>query len=460
LIVHAKQVLRNGTIAPATLIIVNGTIQSILPFSPEITSKHVINVPDDSVLMPGVVDSHVHVNEPGRTEWEGFATATKSAVFGGVTTLADMPLNSIPPTTTVPNLITKINAAQGQCHCDVRFIGGLVKENSNTTDLNALIDFGICGFKCFLIDSGVNEFTFVNEAELRNGLARLKGTGSFLMFHAELALDDKEMEEEKAKLKELNEDPLKYETFLHSRPRNMENKAIELVAKVCGEFQVRCHIVHLSSSEALPTIRKAKAQGFPLTVESCYHYLYFDAESIPHAQPKYKCCPPIREKENRDKLWEALKEGTIDLVVSDHSPCTADLKSKKGGNYMESWGGISSLQFGLSILHTEAIRRGCTLADISKWLSEKPAHLIGLGHRKGKIEEGFDADFVVFNPKKEWTVETTDILHKNKLTPYEGHKLTGKVHATILRGNVIYQDGKFTEPKGHLILTEKHKSRL
>jgi len=359
-----------------------------------------------------------------------------------------MPLNSIPPTTTVPNLNKKLEAAQKQCWVDVRFIGGAVSDNAE--HLQPLLEAGVCGFKCFLIHSGVDEFTHVSPDQARLALQKLQGSGSFLMFHAEL---DESHEHEIAQL-----DPKDYQTFLKSRPMSMENRAIELVANLCRESKVQCHIVHLSSSEAIPIVEKAKADGAPLSVETCYHYLFFNAETIPSAQPQFKCCPPIRENDNREKLWDALKRGTIDFVVSDHSPCTEDLKKKNGGDYMQSWGGISSLQFGLSVLHTEGVvQRGCTWNHLTRWLCEGPAKLIGLGNKKGKIEVGFDADLVIFNPATRWVVEPSMVLHKNKLTAYAGKELIGKVEKTILRGDVIYdaKEGGFkhSEPQGQLILS-------
>ena len=375
-----------------------------------------------------------------------------------MTCIGDMPLNSIPPTTTLQNFITKINAAYHQSHIDVRFIGGVVQENSDSIEINRLIDSGISGFKCFLINSGVSEFTHVNESHLRSALSRIQGSGKFLMFHAELEDEDdnnnNNNNDNQIKDKEEVNDPKKYKTFLESRPRTMENKAIELVIKLCKEYKVHCHIVHLSSSDALPLIRKAKEEGVPLTVETCYHYLYFESETIPEGKPQYKCCPPIREAENREKLWEALKEGIIDIVVTDHSPCTPDLKQVNNGSYLDSWGGISSLQFGLSILHTQALKRNIPITTICKWLCDNPAKLLGISHRKGKIDVGFDADFAVFNPNKTFIVNSTDIQHKNKLTAYESQQFTGQVVQTILRGTVIYDDGSFyPKPIGNLLLS-------
>lgn len=318
--------------------------------------------------------------------------------------------------------------------------------SDNIEHIKPLLNAGVCGFKCFLIHSGVNEFSHVSPEQALRALEELKGTNSFLMFHAELEDNESIINE--------NENPKKYETFLKSRPKNMENKAIELIISLCRETNVRCHIVHLSSSDAIPLIEQAKKEGLPISVETCYHYLFFDAESIPNAKPEYKCCPPIREKDNREKLWDALKNGIIDMVVSDHSPCTEDLKKKNDGDYMASWGGISSLQFGLSILYTEAIPRGFNFIDIMKWVSEEPAKLIGIGHKKGKIEIGYDADLIIFNPNKKFIVEKNNIQFKNKLSAYIGKELSGIVEKTILRGHIIVNNNYLNtkKPLGKLIL--------
>jgi allantoinase len=503
LVVFSKQVFISATrkLTPASIWIKDGKIQAIKPYDERVDTSRVdvLRVDDECVVLPGVVDSHVHVNEPGRVEWEGFDSATRAAVVGGCTTLADMPLNSIPPTTTVANLHAKHRAAEGKCWMDVRFIGGAV--NDNADQLQPMLKEGVVGFKCFLINSGVEEFHWVNEQEAKAALKNLQGTGSFLMFHAELEEESKhehsEEKEEQAEQKDKSKkgkkgkrkvaakskkaskkakkqaeaegseeskqtkdekteskeqkggDPKEYKTFLQSRPCSMENRAIEMVVNLCREFKVRCHIVHLSSAEALPIIRKAKADGLPLTVETCYHYLFFDAESIPNAQPKFKCCPPIREKNNQQLLWEALADGTIDFVVSDHSPCTKDLKAKDGGDFMKAWGGISSLQFGLSILHTAATQRGHGFSEIVRWLSENTSKLLAIDKQKGKIEEGYDADLVVFDPKKQWKVQASDILYKNKFSAYEDVTLVGSVRATILRGVVQARDGKVVVDRPH-----------
>jgi len=455
LVIVAKQVVIGDQIQSASIHVREGKIVDVKPFDSVVPSgSKILKLEDECILLPGVVDSHVHVNEPGRTDWEGFDTATRAAAAGGITVIADMPLNSVPPTTTVKNFEEKLKAAQGKCWIDVRFIGGVV--NDNEEHLLPLVEKGVCGFKCFLINSGVEEFSYVSPEQAFLALKKLQSTDVFLMFHAELEEDIDTIRET---LKD--QDSKEYNTFLQSRPKSMENRAIEMVISLCRESRVRCHIVHLSSSDAIPLIQRAKEEGLPLSVETCYHYLYFEAEMIPRAEPKYKCCPPIREHSNRERLWSALGANIIDLVVSDHSPCTSDLKSKSGGDYLTSWGGISSLQFGLSVLFTEATRRGYSLVDVVRWICEKPAELIGLGARKGKIAVGFDSDFVVFNPTRKWIISKDQILFKNKMSAYEGQEVIGLVEKTIVRGHTVYCDGKIvTEdgPRGLLLLGKQRGS--
>ncbi|XP_015603039.1 uncharacterized protein LOC107271495 [Cephus cinctus] len=399
-----------------------------------------------SVLMPGVIDSHVHVNEPGRTDWEGFRTATKAAAVGGVTTIVDMPLNSIPPTTTLQNLRVKANKAEGKVYVDVGFWGGVIPGNDK--DLRELVNAGVVGFKCFLCPSGVDEFPHVDLPDVEKALKELKATNSVLAFHAETELTKP--------VDVSNGDSMLYETFLRSRPAEMEVNAIKAVSTLCKLYKVRCHIVHLSASDALPLIKDAKNNGAPLTVETCHHYLNLSAEQVPKNATEYKCCPPIREKSNQDKLWRGLQDGTLDMVVSDHSPCTAELK--RCGDFLAAWGGISSLQFGLPLMWTGAKEKGLTLQDVSRLLTRVPAELCSLNKRKGSLEEGMDADFVVWDPEKIIKIKESEILHKNKLTPYEGKELYGRVVATILRGNYIYKHDKLSDkPIGNLLLRNEHR---
>ena len=433
------------TTAPASVHIRNGVIIAIGEWESAPEGIEIVDA-GDAVVMPGLVDAHVHVNEPGRTDWEGYATATRAAAAGGVTTIVDMPLNSIPPTTTRTGFAEKLRAATGQCQVDVAFWGGVVP--GNTTELKPLLENGVRGFKCFLIHSGVDEFPHVTEENLREAMPELARLDSVLLVHAELPGP---IENAAAKL--LGADPKDYETFLHSRPRESENDAIALMIKLCRETGARVHIVHHSSSDALPLVKAAKDEGLPLTVETCPHYLTFAAEEIPAGATHYKCCPPVRERENREKLWAALADGTIDMVVSDHSPCTANLKLMDSGDFMEAWGGISTLQFGLPVLWTQAGKRGFTFSDISRWMSAAPARLAGLDKQKGKLAPGYDADIVIWHPDKEFEVRTELIHFKNKLTPYEGMNLRGVVEATYVRGVKVFGKGEFAaQPSGSLLL--------
>eukprot|EP01097_Dermamoeba_algensis_P008234 TRINITY_DN5415_c0_g1_i1.p1 TRINITY_DN5415_c0_g1~~TRINITY_DN5415_c0_g1_i1.p1 ORF type:complete len:479 (+),score=122.11 TRINITY_DN5415_c0_g1_i1:40-1437(+) len=457
-VIAGERIFIDGVLRPASLHLRDGKVEKIGSLSDvpsDISPEEILILPEDQVLLPGLVDCHVHVNDPGRDAWEDFRTATSSAAWGGVTTLADMPLNSIPPTTTLANMKIKVDVARPKLWTDVCFLGGVVPGNQEEIPL--MVKEGIRGFKCFLINSGVPEFVHVNAEDVKKAMEAIKNSGNpktFLMFHAELE-DETEADQDTKK----EEDPLDYQTFLRSRPMSMEDRAIALVIRLCKESQVPCHIVHLSSSASLPQIRLAKSQNVPLTVETCYHYLTFAAENIPRGSPQYKCCPPIREASNRDLIWEGVRDGTIDLVVSDHSPCTEDLKRVGGGDFLKSWGGISSLQFGLSVLHTEGvIRRGClSIADLVRLLSSNPAKLLGLDDTKGRIQVGYHADFVVFDPNVKYTVSKDIVLHKNKLTAYDGMKLTGKVLTTILRGRVIFDKDTLLQdgfPHGKPILSQ------
>ena len=399
--------------------------------------------------MPGLVDSHVHVNEPGRTEWEGFESATRAAAAGGTTTIVDMPLNSRPPTTSAGNFRRKLAAAEGKCRVDVAFWGGVVP--GNAADLAALFGAGVVGFKCFLIHSGVEEFPHVTEDELRPALSELARLGATLIAHAELP-GPVERALDACCAPETGGDPRRYETFLRSRPRAAEDEAVALLVRLCRETGARVHVVHHSSADALPLLAAARAEGLPLTAETCPHYLRFAAEEIADGATEFKCCPPIRERENREQLWGALGRGLIDMVVSDHSPCPPALKRRDEGDFLQAWGGISSLQLRLPVVWTEARRRGHTLPDLARWLSHAPARLAGLERRKGAIAPGLDADFVIWDADATFRVTPELIEHRHKLTPYEGQTLRGVVAATYLRGERIYERGNFSEtPTGQLL---------
>jgi allantoinase len=444
LIIRSSRVVTPENIRPASVHIRDGVIAALGEWD-EISPQVSLRDAGDAVVMPGLVDSHVHVNEPGRAHWEGFATATRAAAAGGITTLVDMPLNSIPPTTTEAGFQEKLAAAQGQCFIDTAFWGGVVP--GNTVELNPLLDAGVRGFKCFLIHSGVDEFPHVSEKNLREAMPELQKRGSVLLVHAELPEPIEKAAEE---LKD--ENPRDYKTFLKSRPRESENKAVELMIRLCRATGARVHIVHHSSSDVLPLLKAAREEGLPLTVETCPHYLTFAAEEIPDGATHFKCCPPVRERENREKLWTALKTGVIDMVVSDHSPCTADLKLMERGDFLEAWGGIAALQFTLPVIWTQSQKRGFGLREISRWMSGSPARLAGLDKQKGKIAVGFDADIIMFEPEKDFKVVPEIIEFKNKLTPYEGMNLRGVVEATFVRGRKVFERGKFTDnPTGKLL---------
>lgn len=399
----------------------------------------------DLVVMAGNVDAHVHVNEPGRTEWEGFGTATRAAAAGGVTTVVDMPLNSIPPTTTVAGFEEKLTAADGQCTVDVAFWGGVVP--GNTGELAPLVERGVRGFKCFLIHSGVDEFPHVTESDLREAMPELARLGSVLLVHAEVAGPIDAAADALS-----HSDPRSYDTFLRSRPREAENEAIRSMIGLCRETGCRVHIVHLSSSDALPMIRAAKAEGLPITVETCPHYLTFAAEDIVDGATHFKCCPPVRERENRELLWEALRDGTIDMVVSDHSPCTPALKLLEEGDFMSAWGGISALQFGLPVMWTNLRSRGFDLSDLTRLMSERTAKLAGLDDRKGKLAVGYDADIVIWDPDADFTVRPELIEHRHKLTPYDGMSLRGRIDSVFVRGTQVFgKDGFSNTISGKLI---------
>jgi allantoinase len=389
---------------------------------PSASSASVVELTSDEVLLPGVVDTHVHVNDPGRTEWEGFETATKAAAAGGVTTLIDMPLNSIPPTVDVASLEVKRRVAEGRTWVDVGFWGGAVP--GNLADLRPLHEAGVFGFKCFLLPSGVDEFPALPPGEVTAAMQEIAAFDGLLIVHAE---DPDEIGHA------ANAGGRDYADFLASRPRRAENLAIEHLIEQSRATGCRIHILHVSSADALPLIRQAKTDGVRISAETCPHYLTFMAEEIPEGATQYKCCPPIREAGNRDLLWEGLRDGTIDLVVSDHSPSTAELKHFETGDFGTAWGGISSLQLGLAAVWTEARGRGFTIGDVVRWMSWGPAERTGLS-RKGRIAVGADADFAVFAPDAQQVVDPYRLHHKTPVTPYAGRTLTGTVRSTWLRG--------------------------
>jgi allantoinase len=450
LIVKSKRVVTDSSVTiplPASIVIVNGSIDSVREYEYSVplhsTSCQYLIDAGDFVVMPGMVDTHVHMNEPGRTHWEGFETATKAAAAGGVTTVIDMPLNSLPPTTSVHNLNTKIEASKDKLYVDVGFLGGVIPGNEN--DLRELYDAGVLGFKSFMIHSGVDEFPAVSEQDMKNAMKALNGTNAVYMLHAEVDVSDVVT----------TGDGRKYSTFLASRPDSMEVKAIESVINVCKEeYGVRCHVVHVATAEALPLLRNA---GKHITSETCTHYLYFSAEEIRDGATEFKCCPPIRSAANKEALWEGLREGIISMVTSDHSPSPLDMKST--GNFLKDWGGISSLEISLPALVNSAAVRGFGIHHLVKWKSEEPAKLVGLDKRKGKIQSGYDGDIVVWNPAEAFLLNVADenmFKHKHKSSPYNNRALQGRVQMTLLRGNVIYEltekgQGKLSAASGSIL---------
>jgi allantoinase len=392
----------------------------------------------DRALLPGIVDAHVHINEPGRTDWEGFTTATRSAAAGGITTLVDMPLNSSPVTTTVEALARKLEAAHRKLAIDCGFYGGVVPGLS--AQVCPLIAAGVLGFKAFLCDSGIDEFPRATERELRAVMPELAKAGMPLLVHAELT-GPRTMA-----APETVSERRSYARHLASRPRAWELEAIRFMIKLCREFRCHVHIVHLSSADALPLIVRAREEALPLTVETCPHYLVFAAEEIADGDPRFKCAPPIREHENRERLWDGLRDGLIDTIGSDHSPAPPELKYLESGEVYRAWGGISSLQVSLPAMWTEASRRGFTVADVSRWMSLNPAKLVGLSGQKGTIAPGRDADLVVFDHEPTFAVDPRTLYHRHKATPYEGRVLKGCVETTYLRGRAVYRLGRFSQP--------------
>jgi allantoinase len=433
----------DGVLRPAVVVVDDERIEAVLPVDAPVFLRpgldREIDLAADEVLLPGLVDTHVHVNEPGRTEWEGFATATRAAAAGGVTTLVDMPLNSLPPTVDADALAVKRAAADGQCRVDVGFWGGAVP--GNRAKLAELHAAGVFGFKCFLLPSGVEEFPPLGRTELTEVLRTVAELGALMVVHAEdpgLVVDARGQ---------------RYADFLASRPRAAEDTAISGLLELAADTGARVHVLHLSSADALPLIAKAKRAGVPITAETCPHYLTLTAEEVPDGDTRFKCCPPVREAGNQDGLWTGLAEGVIDLVVSDHSPCTAELKRLDTGDFGQAWGGIASLQLGLPLVWSAARRRGHRLADVVGWMAARPAALVGLAG-KGRITAGADADLVVFAPDESFTVDARRLHHRNPVTPYAGRELTGVVRSTWLRGAPVEAADAAAAPRGRLLRRE------
>jgi allantoinase len=483
-VIGSRRVVLPDGMRPASIQIRNGLIVEVGPYEATYAEDY-----DDLVIMPGLVDTHVHINEPGRADWEGFATATRAAAAGGVTTLIEMPLNSIPATVSVEALETKVEAAQGQCWVDVGFWGGVIP--GNAAEVRPLWEAGCFGFKCFLAPSGVDEFPHVAEAELRPAMREIAACGGVLLAHAEdpaylgftgaaphlvhgageasddvipseaspgsvilseaknLLVMSKQILRRSPQQPPQNEGSAglsarQYANYLRSRPRRAEDSAIELLIRLGEETGCRVHVVHLSSSDSLAQLAAARAGGLALTAETCPHYLTFEAEKIPDGATEFKCAPPIRESANREALWRALRGGGIDFVVSDHSPCPLAMKCKETGNFFSAWGGIASLELGLSAAWTEARQRSVSIEDVVRWMSAGPAKLAGLGHRKGCIAKGCDADLVVWEPEASFTVDPYRLCQRHKLTPYAGRRLLGVVQKTLLRGRDVDLEGPAT----------------
>jgi allantoinase len=422
-------------IRPGAVLVRDGKIDGFVP-ADQVPANIEVRDFGESAILPGLVDSHVHINEPGRTEWEGFETATRAAAAGGYTTLVDMPLNCLPATTAVAALAAKRTAAHGRCWVDWLAWGGVVSDNQ--AEIEALASAGVPGFKCFLIHPGIDGFTMVTEPELRAALPHVAQTGLPLLVHAELPGP---VDEATQGLR--GPDWSRYSTYLQSRPEAAELAAIRLLLSLCRQYRFRLHIVHLSASSALSELCAARAEGLPVSVETCPHYLHFCAEEIPDGATLCKCAPPIRSRGNREKLWQGLRDGIIDLVATDHSPCPPAMKRISERNFSTAWGGISSLSLALPVMWTEASRRGFTLIDLTRWMAEEPSRLAGTTARKGRIAEGCDADFVIFEPEAEF-VATEDRLHyRYPVSPYLGEKLRGVVKATYLRGQPVFSGGQF-----------------
>ena len=428
----SQNVVTAEAIGPGTILVEDGRIVSVQP------GVHQTEPPadydfGDLCILPGLVDTHVHINDPGRSDWEGFATATRAAAAGGYTTLIDMPLNSIPATTSVAGLEAKRAAAAGRCLGDYGFWGGVIPGNDH--ELDALIAAGVPGFKCFLSPSGVDEFPMTSEAGLRAALPHIARAGLPLLVHAESPQHLQDVQN-------ADDDWNDYRVYLASRPDASETAAIRLLIALCREYACRIHVVHLSSVEPLPDLQRARAEGLPITVETCPHYLHFTSEAIEPGATVFKCAPPIRSARNREQLWNALAAGDIDLIATDHSPCPASMKS---GDFASAWGGIASLSLALPVIWTEARQRGIALHRLADWMSRYPAQLAGLGRTKGRIAPGYDADFVIFDPTASFTVTEPRLHYRHPVSAYMGETLRGEVRHTFLRGQSIYSSGQFAD---------------
>jgi allantoinase len=431
----SKRIVTPQGTRPGALLIEDGTIQAICQPS-EIPADAVIHHYEDNAILPGLVDTHVHINQPGRTEWEGFETATRAAAAGGYTMLIDMPLNCLPETTNVAALELKRAAAEGNCFVDWGAWGGAVADNQ--AHILPLARAGVLGFKCFLIYPGCDGFTMIDQQQLEAALPSIAATGLPLLVHAELVgpID--------AAMRDLRDaDWRSYGTYLASRPDEAELDAIRLMIRLCRQYDFRLHIVHLSTALALNELQAARSEGLPISVETCPHYLHFAAQDIRDGATLLKCAPPIRSQQNQEALWRGLQDGIIDMIVTDHSPCPPWMKSLETGRFDVAWGGIPGLSLALSVIHTECDRRGFTLDHIARWMSSAPAALAGISSHAGSLKPGRDADFIVFDTQAEFTVTTDRLHYRHAVSPYLGEHLCGAVKATYLRGEVVYKQGIF-----------------
>jgi allantoinase len=440
-IISSRNVVTRNGVRHACVHVRDGKIKRILEPG-KLPSGIPVEDAGDLVVMPGLVDTHVHINEPGRTQWEGFETATKAAAAGGITTLVDMPLNSSPVTTTVEALQHKLDAAQGKLWVDCGFYGGVIPGHNDC--IQPLLEQGVLGFKAFLIHSGIDEFPNVNETDLRAAMPMLASHNVPLLVHCELSPPNPQS---------TIRNPKSYSHYLASRPSHWEHDAVNLMIGLCRDYGCKVHVVHVSSSDTIPLIREARRAGLPVSAESCPHYLYFVAEDIADGDTRFKCAPPIRDRENREGLWNALRNQELDFIVSDHSPSTPVLKFMESGDFQKAWGGIASLQLGLSIIWTEAQKRGFSFTDIAHWMSARPAEFVGLAGKKGAIASGYDADFVLWDPDRRFEVTQSMIHHRHKMTPYEGQTLSGRIERTYLRGKKIFENGTFPQQPFGQILT-------
>jgi allantoinase len=425
----SRRVVTPDGMRPAAVVVEQGRITAVKEAA-EVPAHAAVHDFGELVLLPGLVDSHVHINEPGRTEWEGFATATRAAAAGGYTTLVDMPLNCLPETTTAVALEAKRSAAAGKCRVDWAAWGGLTDENRE--HLAALAAAGVAGFKCFLINPGIDGFAMVHARQLEAAMPELVATGLPLLVHAELA--------EHLTATPETADWQQYPTYLSSRPDAAELEAIRMLVALCRKYKFPLHIVHLATGLALAELAAARAEGLPITVETCPHYLHFSAEDIPAGGTLFKCAPPIRSRANREALWQGLREGVIDLVATDHSPCPPSMKA---GDFRQAWGGIAALSVAASVMWTEMREQGLPIEDLARWMSAQPAKLAGLEKQKGSIAQGFDADLVVFDPDAAFLVAESDLHYRHPVSPYVGEVLRGRVLSTFVRGTAVYRQGAF-----------------